>query len=179
MLSPEEDHPKKEHNLQEYLEGNYTHEDGLTSNEEIQYRSRMRRRVKKDMRFLKLVLEKAHPSDLYMIFSKDEKESKEIMWPLVPRLLTLIADYLPSEKERMRKGGWLPSTIKVLVSLCEKNGLKLSVSRFLENVKYREKKIKELGEKIPELKKKAEFKKWISGFSQADIKELGLLLSSG
>jgi len=167
---------EKHHNLQEYLEGKYKPKD---PNEEHQYRSTMRRRVKRDMRFLKLVLEKAESRDLYMIFSKDEKESKEVMWPVVSRLFTLIADYLPSDKERMRKGGWLPSTIKVLVSLCEKNGLKLSVSRFLENVKYRKKKIRELGEKIPELKKKTEFKKWTSDFSEANMKELGLLLSSG
>lgn len=174
--------PKKEHNLEEYLKGDYTSEDGLTSNEEIQYRSRMRRRVKKDLRFLKLVLEKAQPSDLYMIFSEDEKEWKEVMFPVASRLLTLIGDYLPSEKEEMKKGGWLPASIKVLVGLCETNGLKLSVSRFLgtkiENAEYRKKKLEQLGKKIPELKEKTEFKKWVSKYSQADIKELRPLFSA-
>jgi hypothetical protein len=144
---------KKEHSLWEYLEGKYKPED---PNEENQYRFIMRRRVKKDMRFLKLVLEKAHPSDLYKVFRENEREWEETMWPVASRLMSEVAIYLPSERE-----GSVRLSVKLVSELCEKNGLKLQIWRFLNNESYRKKKVEELSQRIPQLKQYPEWKEWL------------------
>jgi hypothetical protein len=171
--------PKKEHNLKEYLEGTYTDKDGLTTNEEVQYRSRMRIRVKRDMRFLKLVLEKADRKDLYMIFSKDEEEWNTIIFPVISRLLALISDYSPSEMGSMKKRGWLPVSIRIMISLCEQTGEKFGPSRFLENIPYRRKKVEKLAKKLTLTEdEKKEIAKWTSVDSKAEIKEIPRLFGS-
>lgn len=108
-----------------------------------------------------MILEKASPSDLYIIFNEDETRWKEVMFPVASRLLDVVCRHLPApykeQKKQLEKRGWLPISTKTLLNLLRDYEIKFKLYLLISNEHYRNKKMDKLKKKIkgnPKLTKK-------------------------